>query len=490
MKSELKALYALAKESGARMFDDQVPMMGAALAYYMMFSIAPLLVIAIGAAGVVFGKDASADIFGTMKDLVGAQGAQAIQSMVNAAAARPHAGAIATSVGLVTLLVGASGVFAQLQQSLNIIWRVAPRPGASWRLLLRQRLLSFGMVAAVGLLLLVSLVVSAAIAAVGAWAGGMLPGMEAMWGAVNFLFSLAIISCLFAAVLKVLPDVRLSWKDVRVGGAVTALLFVFGKEVIGLYIGRSAMASSYGAAGSLIVVLAWVFYSSQILFFGAEFTRALFLRRGRPPEPKAGAVLLRTRRDDAEGFEHRGIERAVAAASLVARHRGDRLRDVEAVHDLAEDRVLAVEVRSGREGDEELGLGTPRPPARHRQKAGLIEARGVRKLVGNGNRGIAVARPGRIPGLDQKSRDHAVKHRAVEERAKDDSARPRVPPRFRPVGERPQMRDRLRRAVRVKPRHDASLRGLEHRVRSRGARASRGEEQRSEGGAPHARFTP
>ena len=211
MKRTLMTLYHLVKDSGARMLDDQVPMMGAALAYYMMFSIAPLLVIAIGAAGIVFGDKASADIFGAMSGMIGDQGAQAIQSMVNAAAARPHAGAIATAIGVATLLIGASGVFAQLQQSLNIIWRVTALPGAVWRMLLRQRLLSFGMVAVIGLLLLVSLVVSAAISAVGTWAEGMLPGTKLLWAAVNSLFSLAIISALFAAVLKLLPDIQLSW---------------------------------------------------------------------------------------------------------------------------------------------------------------------------------------------------------------------------------------------------------------------------------------
>lgn len=290
MKPAIKALFRQLKESGSRMSDDKVPMMGAALAYYMMFSIAPLLVIAIGAAGVVFGTSASADIFAAMKDVIGAQGANAVQSMVNAVAARPHAGVVATAVGVVTMLVGASGVFAQLQQSLNIIWKVAAKPGATWRVLFRQRLLSFGMVAVIGFLLLVSLVVSAALAAAGGWAGGNLPGMRLLWSAVDFAASFAIISGLFAAVLKLLPDVRLTWKDVRAGGAFTAFLFVIGKAAIGVYIGRSAVASSYGAAGSLIVVLLWVFFSSQILFFGAEFTRVLYLRRGGKIEPRAGAT--------------------------------------------------------------------------------------------------------------------------------------------------------------------------------------------------------
>lgn len=291
LKAAAKEAFGLLKDSALRMSDDQVPMMGAALAYYMMFSIAPLLVIAIGAAGIVFGKAAGTDVYGTMKELLGPQGANAINSMVTAAAARPNAGILATIVGLVTLLVGASSVFAQLQSSLNIIWRVAAKPGATWRVLLRQRLLSFGMVAVIGLLLLVSLVVSAAISAAGSWAGGVLPGAKIVWSAVNFIVSLAIVSGLFAAVLKFLPDVRLRWRDVAVGGIFTGVLFVIGKAAIGAYIGRTGVSSSYGAAGSLIVVLLWVFYSSQILFFGAEFTRAWVLRGGRKPSPKGGAAL-------------------------------------------------------------------------------------------------------------------------------------------------------------------------------------------------------
>jgi membrane protein len=291
MKARLKLLFDVVKASVASASDDQVPMMGAALAYYMMFSIAPLLVIAIGAAGIVFGKSASTRIFDGMSGVIGVQSAQTIHSMVSAAADKPHASVAATVVGVVTLLVGASGVFQQLQQSLNIIWRVAPEPGATWRLLLRGRLLSFGMVAVIGVLLMFSLFVSTAISAAGAWIGGVAPSLKFLWSAADVLISLALVSGLFAAVLKLVPDVRLSWKDVGVGGALTALLFVVGKTALGFYLGRSALASSYGAAGSLIVVLLWVFFSSQILFFGAELTRALFLRGGRAVEPKRGTRL-------------------------------------------------------------------------------------------------------------------------------------------------------------------------------------------------------
>jgi membrane protein len=292
MISRLQEFFRLLKDSGERLFADQGPMMGAALAYYMIFSIAPLLVIAIGFAGLVFGKSAGTEAFDAISGLVGPSGAAAIHSMVSAAAAKPREGLVATVAGVAALLIGAGGVFSQLQQSLNIIWRVAALPGAAWKVLLRQRLLSFGMVAVIGLLLLVSLIVSAALAAAGTWAAGVVPGTMLLWSAANGLVSFAIISGLFAAVFKLLPDVRLSWTDVRAGGALTALLFVIGKAVIGAYLGRSGVASGYGAAGSLIVVLLWVFYSAQILLFGAEFTRAWITRHGREAEPKLGAAAV------------------------------------------------------------------------------------------------------------------------------------------------------------------------------------------------------
>src|SRR5579885_2447220 len=210
----LKSWLQLVKRSAVAMSDDQTMMMGAALAYYTMFSIAPLLIIAIGIAGVVFGSKANAEVFRTIQGLVGPRGASAIQSMVTAAADRPHAGAVSTAIGVVTLIVGASGVFSQLQQSLNIIWKVATSPKAGWWGVIRQRLLSFGMVAVMGFILLVSMLISAGLSAAGTWTAGALPGGKAVWNAINFCVSLSIIGLLFSAVLKYLPDVKLSWRDV------------------------------------------------------------------------------------------------------------------------------------------------------------------------------------------------------------------------------------------------------------------------------------
>ena len=269
-------------------------MMGAALAYYTAFSIAPLLVIAIGVVGIVFGEKGGAGVFDTIRGLIGDNGALAVQSMVQGAASKPQAGVVATAVGIVTLLVGASGVFGQLQEALNIIWKVTLKPTSGWGVTLRRRLLSFGMVGVIAFLLLVSLVVSAGLSAAGKLFTGSLPGGEAVWQAVNALVSFGVISALFALIFKVLPDVKLPWRVAWTGGLWTSLLFSIGKLGIGLYLGKSGVASTYGAAGSVIVLLLWVYYSSQILLFGAELTRAQVERSGRRIEPKGSATRTLT----------------------------------------------------------------------------------------------------------------------------------------------------------------------------------------------------
>lgn len=286
----LSSAFAIVKSAARAASEDKVPMMGAALAYYTAFSIAPILVIAIGVVGIVFGENGGAGVFDTIRGLIGDNGAQAVQSMVQAAASRPRAGMVATIVGVATLLVGASGVFGQLQEALNVIWKVALKPGAGWAVTLRRRLLSFGMVGVIAFLLLVSLVVSAGLSAAGSLFTGALPGGEAVWQAVNALVSFAVIAALFAMIFKVLPDVRLPWRDAFIGGAWTSALFTAGKLGIGLYLGKSGVASTYGAAGSVIVLLLWVYYSSQILLFGAELTRAYAERSGRRVRPKEAAA--------------------------------------------------------------------------------------------------------------------------------------------------------------------------------------------------------
>jgi membrane protein len=291
--NKLKSAWSLVKNAAWASSQDKVPMMGAALAYYTAFSIAPILVISIGVVGIVFGDSGGAGVFETISGLIGENGASAVQSMVEGAASRPRAGVVATVLGVLTLLVGASGVFGQLQEALNVIWKVALKPTAGWGVTLRRRLLSFGMVGVIAFLLLTSLVVSAGLSAAGKLFTQALPGGEALWQAVNAIVSLGVIAALFAMIFKVLPDVRLPWRVAWIGGIWTSLLFSVGKLAIGLYLGKSGVASTYGAAGSVIVLLLWVYYSSQILLFGAELTRAYAERSGHrvPPKPAATQTL-------------------------------------------------------------------------------------------------------------------------------------------------------------------------------------------------------
>ncbi len=272
--------------------DHNIPTFAAALSYYTIFSIAPVLVIAVSVAGMVFGEEAArGQMQAQLQDLVGQSGADIIGQMM-ISARKPSTGIFATALGLIALVFGATGVFVQLQDALNHIWGVQPdkeRSGVTN--FLRMRLLSFAMVLVIGFLLLVSLVVSAVLAALGAWFDHLLPGWTVAWQGVNLLVSFGVITVLFAMMYKILPDTHVTWKDVWLGAAVTSLLFGLGKFGIGLYLGRSAVASSYGAAGSLAVVLLWVYYSAQILFLGAEFTQVYARRHGsRSPEGQAQQV--------------------------------------------------------------------------------------------------------------------------------------------------------------------------------------------------------
>jgi membrane protein len=268
--------------------------MGAALAYYTLFSLAPILVVAIAVAGLVFGPEAvRGEIVGQIDGLIGPQGAQAVQAMLEGAA-RPSNSIPATIVGVITFFLGATGAFLELQTDLDAIWRVKPKESTSfWRALLKQRLVSFGLVLGFAFVLLTSLVVSAALAALHTYMGNAFPGGAVLWEALNVIVSLAVIAALFAMIYKVLPDVRLSWSDVIVGALVTAGLFTLGKFLIGLYIGTSAFASTYGAAGSVIVILVWVYYSAQIILLGAEFTREYVKRFGSKPAPEVWATKAR-----------------------------------------------------------------------------------------------------------------------------------------------------------------------------------------------------
>jgi membrane protein len=275
------ALYRLARDSVSSWLDDFAPSMGAAISYYTVFSIAPLMLIVIAMAGVFLGADAaSGRVFAELEGLMGAEGANAIQAMVKSAS-DPERSTFGTVIGVITLLIGATTVFAELQSALDRIWR-APAAARSEGIvaLLRARLLSFGLILAVGFLLLVSLVVSVALSALGTWWAPYFGGWQTLLQGANLVTSVVIITMLFAFIYKWLPRVRIGWRDVWIGAAVTGVLFTAGKFLIGLYIGKSGIVSGFGAAGSLVVVLIWVYYSAQIVLFGAELAHAYAAENG------------------------------------------------------------------------------------------------------------------------------------------------------------------------------------------------------------------
>jgi membrane protein len=271
----MRWLIALLKHTFADWSAHKAPKMGAALAYYTVFSLAPMLMIILSIASIVFDeKYAREQILQQFGSLIGQHGAESIEAILAANARQPGTSIFAAISGFAVLLFGASGVFAELQDSLNTIWEVKPRTSGGIWTIIKERFLSFVMVLGTGFLLLTSLVLTAAIAALSKYFTSYFAGAGVVFEAVNFILSFAVITVLFAMIYRILPDVRIDWSDVWVGAVVTALLFDIGKFLLGLYLGRSAVASSYGAAGSVVVLLLWVFYSAQILFFGAELTRA------------------------------------------------------------------------------------------------------------------------------------------------------------------------------------------------------------------------
>ncbi len=289
---KLSDLWATIKETISDWIDDGAARLAAALAYYSLLSLAPLLVISIAIAGFVFGHDAARGrVAGELGAVVGAQAAEGIQSVV-ANARSPVSGVLSTIVGVVTLFIGASGVFGELQSSLNSIWEVKRRPGRGIWGEIKDRFLSFTMVLGVAFLLLVSLVLNSVLSAIGAKFSEVLPGGELLWQGLNFVFSLSVITGLFALIFKYVPDAAIKWRDVWLGAAVTAGLFTIGKFLLALYLGKAAIGSSYGAAGSLIALVVWVYYAAQILLLGAEFTQVQARRSGREIRPARGALAL------------------------------------------------------------------------------------------------------------------------------------------------------------------------------------------------------
>jgi membrane protein len=267
----LNFMWRLLRETFDEWLADKAPRLGAALAFYSVLSIGPLLLIVVSVAGLAFGEDSvRLQLVTEIRNLIGDTGAQAIETIMTNSHNR-EAGIVATLIGFATLIISATGFFAQLQDALNAIWNVESKENDHWTWFLKKRVLSFALIVGIGFLLLISLVVSAALAAFGGMFANVLPAF--MLHSFNLAVSFAVTTFLFAMTFKMLPDAHIEWRDVWIGAAITALLFSVGKFFIGIYLGQSALSSTYGAAGSLIVVLVWIYYSTQIFFFGAEFTQ-------------------------------------------------------------------------------------------------------------------------------------------------------------------------------------------------------------------------
>jgi membrane protein len=304
-------VWSFLRKTFADWSEDKAPQLGAALAFYTALSIAPLLVLTLAGAALVFNdKEVGRSQVSTeLRSLVGEAGGDAIEDMI-ASAQEPKTGTIAATLSFITLLLGASGVFGQLQDSLNTIWEVKPKSGRGIWGFLRDRFLSFAMVMGIIFLLLASLLVTTALASLEGFTGRLPDSLQWLAQAINFVVSYAVLTVLFAMIFKVLPDVKISWSDVWLGAAATALLFTVGKFAIGMYLGHSSMASSYGVAGSFVVLLVWVYYSAQILFFGAEMTQVYANRYGSRIEPTENAEPLT---DDQRAQQGRSPKRAESA---------------------------------------------------------------------------------------------------------------------------------------------------------------------------------
>lgn len=291
----LQGIGQLFQEAFREWNEDQASRLAAALAYYTVFSIAPLLIIVIAIAGAVFGEDAArGEIVNQIQSVVGREGAEFIEIAIQNAN-KPQTGTIASVISLVVLLLGATGVFTELQDSLNTIWEVKTKPRGGVTNIIRKRLLSFAMILVIGFLLLAALVISAVLAAVVNYFSGVLPGIGFLWQIVSFVISFAIATIMFGLIFKVLPDVRLAWSDVLIGASLTSLLFSVGNFLLGKYLGSSSFSSAYGAAGSLVVILTWVYYTAQILFFGAEFTQVYARKYGKRIVPNQNAISVNDR---------------------------------------------------------------------------------------------------------------------------------------------------------------------------------------------------
>jgi membrane protein len=333
--NKLKQLLRLCKEAAMAWVDDFAPSMGAAISYYTMFSLAPLLVIVIAVAGALFGTEAvQGQIAAQLSGLIGQEGAVAVQALVKSAN-EPSRGLIAGTISVVVLIVGATTVFAELQSALDRIWHVPERakPSGVWGIL-RARVLSFGLILGLAFLLMVSLVVSAVLAAMGGWSSGLFPGWEVLLQLLNALVTLGILTLLFAMIFKFMPSTPIAWPDVWIGAAVTAVLFEIGKVLIGLYLGKSSVSESFAAAGSLVVLLAWVYYAAQIFLLGAEFTKVYANAHGSVAATKAQAAT-----------EAAAAQAKSGTDSAAAKPHGNGTEEIEAVEQI-EDAQRKLEART------------------------------------------------------------------------------------------------------------------------------------------------
>jgi membrane protein len=281
----LSAVWHLLRDTFAGFVDDEALSWGASIAYYTLFSIAPVLLVVVAVAGLAFGRDAAEGaIVDQFSVLMGRQTAVALQGMIESAA-KPREGTLATIIGVVVLFIAVSGVFGEVQSAMNAIWKAAPAEGSSFIRLLRGRLVSMGLVVTAGFLLMVSLAASAALTGFSSYLSIVFPVLQPVLAVVDVVLSALLIGGLFAAMFKVLPDVDIAWRDVAIGALASTILFEAGKYAIAFYIGRSNVASSYGAAGALIVLLVWIYYSAQIFLLGAEFSRAYAERYGSHADP-------------------------------------------------------------------------------------------------------------------------------------------------------------------------------------------------------------
>lgn len=287
-----KEIFELLKKTFTEWQEDKASRLAAALAYYTAFSLAPLIVIVLGVAGFIFSQDLVGDyMIEQVQAMVGESGAEVVRNIIENAS-RPSASLVAALIGVGTLIFGATGVFAQLQDSLNTVWDVAPRPDKGVMKIVETRFTSLTMVLGIGFLLLVSLVVSTALSAITDTLLGPLAEYKVTGQIINFIISFSVITLLFAMIFKVLPDVEIQWGDVWVGAAATALLFGIGKFLLGFYLGNKSFGSTYGAAGSILIILLWVYYSAQIFLFGAEFTQVYARRYGSKIVPDEDAIRL------------------------------------------------------------------------------------------------------------------------------------------------------------------------------------------------------